>query len=48
MNSEKMFANNMTNKGLISKIQKQLIQLNTKKKKKKNEQPNQKMDRKPK
>ena len=47
MNSEKMFANNMTNKGLISKIQKQLIQLNTKKKKK-NEQPNQKMDRKPK
>ena len=31
-----MFANNMTNKGLISKIQKQLIQLNTKKKKKMN------------
>ena len=48
MNSEKMFANNVTNKGLISKIQKQLIQLNTKKKKKKKEQPNQKMDRKPK
>ena len=36
MNSEKMFANNVTNKGLISKIQKQLIQLNTKKKKKMN------------
>ena len=35
MNSENMFANNVTNKGLISKIQKQLIQLNTKKKKKK-------------
>ena len=33
---EKIFANDMTNKGLISKICKQLIQLNIKKRKKTN------------
>ena len=41
---EKIFANEATDKGLISKICKQLIQLNIKKQKnkKQNKQPNQK------
>ena len=41
---EKIFANDMTNKGLISKMYKQLIKLNINK----NKQPNQKMARRPK
>ena len=40
---EKLFANDVTNKGLISKIYKQIIQLNIE-----NKQPNQKMGRRPK
>ena len=42
---EKIFANEATDKGLISKIDKQLTQLNIKENKK---QPNQKMGRRPK
>ena len=41
---EKIIANETTDKGLISKIHKQLIQLNAKK----NKQPNQKVGKRPK
>ena len=47
---EKIFANNVTNKDLISKIQKQLIHLNNNAKSKQKQQKNneKKMDRRPK
>ena len=44
MEWEKIFANYATNKGLISKIYKQVIQINIEK----NKQSNQEMDRRPK
>ena len=44
MDREKIFANNVTDKGLISNIYKELIELSIKKTK----QPNQKMGRRPK
>ena len=48
MEKEKICANDLTGKGLMPKIHKQLIQLNIKMKKKTQKLPNQKMDKRPK